>query len=662
MVVMVAFTGLVAGIVRVAGRRASASSRPPRWLDAPPRGRRPDRHRAELRGAADRRGLTAAAAATLLASGGVALMAAADEAARRNVAVAEPLYWVALLVIVLPLAVVACAREVGPQARLLALVALGLGLYAVKVVHSPDGFTFNDELQTLRSVRDLDATGRLFVENPLVRSYPYYPALSSTTVGLAQITGLPISVAGLCVIGAARVVAVVALFALYRGVAESDRVAAIATIVYATNPNFLYFDGQFAYESLALPLALLALVAVVRLDDAHRRRRPAIAAGALLVTAGVIVAHHLSAWWLAAMLIALALVSVVIRGVPLRRRVMIAVAAALSTALVAAWYFGIAGAATRTELGPTFRTATDAVVELARGRAGTKPPFSAAPGRSDPVLEKLVGLGSVALLGLALLIGLWQVVRVARRRRSPLTLVLALLALTYPATLVLRLTQAGTEASNRSAEFVFVGLGLVVALAAIAVADWIRSRGPAVARLPLPLGLAGLAVLLAGGITIGFPPFERQPGPYLVGQGSRSVSAEGKAAATFAAQSLPPRSRIATDAGNRLLMLAYGGMNPQAGIAAGLAVPDVFFSPTYDPVPRAIVAADKLAYLVVDLRLSRQTSATGTYYDREEPLARQRTTPVDPAALAKFDDVPGLARIYDGGDIRIFGTGEPPVG
>lgn len=626
------------------------------------RGTRSGQSRIGAAEAAAGRGLTAAAAAAFGASFGVALMAIADEAARRDDVIAAPLYWIALLVIVLPLAGVACARRVGRRARLLALIVLGLGLYAVKVIHSPDGFTFIDELQTLRSVRDLDASGRLFAENPLVRSYPYYPALSTTTVGLAQISGLPIFVAGLVVIGAARVVGVVALFVLYRGVAGSDRIAAMATVVYAANPNFLYFDGQFAYESLALPLALLALVAVVRLGDAHPRHRFALAGGALLVAGGVVGAHHLSAWWLAAMLVAFAMATIVVPRVNAPKRTITAAAAAVTTALVAVWYIAIAGPATRNELGPTFRRATGALLDLAQGRSGAKGPFQAAPGRSDPLLEKVVGLGSVALLGVALLIGLWQVARVPERRRSPLTLVLALLAAAYPATLVLRLTQAGTEASNRSAEFVFVGLGLVVAYAAVAAGRWARSRGRLAGRLALPAGLAALALLTTGGITIGWPPFNRQPGPFLVDGGPRAITAEGRAAAAFADQVLPPRSRIATDAANRLLIGSFGGLDPQGGTVAGLAVPDVFFSPTYDPVARRIVEADKLAYLVVDLRLSRQTSATGSYYARDEPLARQRATPVDPGALAKFDDVPGIARIYDSGDIRIFATGEPPVG
>ena len=35
-------------------------------------------------------------------------------------------------------------------------------------------------------------------------------------------------------------------------------------LLYAANPNFVYFDGQVAYESLALPLAAAALCAAAR--------------------------------------------------------------------------------------------------------------------------------------------------------------------------------------------------------------------------------------------------------------------------------------------------------------------------------------------------------------------------------------------------------------
>ena len=59
-------------------------------------------------------------------------------------------------------------------------------------------------------------------------------------------------------------------------------------------------------------------------------------------------------------------------------------------------------------------------------------------------------------------LGLWRTWRTPDS--SPLWRALALVALLYPVTLGLRLTQAGTETSQRASEFVFVGLAFVAGL------------------------------------------------------------------------------------------------------------------------------------------------------------------------------------------------------
>ncbi len=50
-----------------------------------------------------------------------------------------------------------------------------------------------------------------------------------------------------------------ALFATCSAISGSSRVAAIASVVYAAHPAFLFQGAQFSYEALALPLALLGV-------------------------------------------------------------------------------------------------------------------------------------------------------------------------------------------------------------------------------------------------------------------------------------------------------------------------------------------------------------------------------------------------------------------
>src|SRR5260370_7895193 len=74
------------------------------------------------------------------------------------------------------------------------------------------------------------------------------------------------------VLGVAGLVLVLALYLFYEYLSNSARVAGIATLLYAANPNFFGNTG-FAYESLATPLAAFVLFAIVRRSHVPRGRR-----------------------------------------------------------------------------------------------------------------------------------------------------------------------------------------------------------------------------------------------------------------------------------------------------------------------------------------------------------------------------------------------------
>ena len=63
-------------------------------------------------------------------------------------------------------------------------------------------------------------------------------------------------------VGVARLLLVLALYLFFARVSGSTRIAALATLLYMANPNFVYFGAIVAYESLALPLASVVLLAV----------------------------------------------------------------------------------------------------------------------------------------------------------------------------------------------------------------------------------------------------------------------------------------------------------------------------------------------------------------------------------------------------------------
>ena len=616
------------------------------------------------------------AAYALLVAVSLLALAAVDDMARSGAGDAATLFWLPLVVMFAAAAIRLFAREqrLDANERLRILVTLGLGLYVAKVLHSPSEFTFSDELSTLRTTKDLAASGHLLSTNALAKAFALYPGVDLIALTLAQISGLPLFASGLILIGVAKVVVVVALFRIMLAATGATRTASIAVLVYMTNPNFLFFDSQFGYESFALAPALgaLALVslAVPSRRPASRRALTALAALSAVATAP---SHHITSYALA---IILALWALALRLRNARRAdpvsVMPVLAVLAATVTAIAVWLAIVGQSTSEYLQPVLGGAANATFDFLTGAGRGKAPFNAPGSPANAPAEQLLAFGSVLLLLALLAAGLLRL----RRERPPTALagVLTLLAAIYPLSLLLRLTQAGAETSNRASEFVFLGLALVaggvlsrISPGAGAPADAIASA-TAPRRRPWPRALATalfaaiMLVLFSGGIVVGWPPSSRIPGRPLLEADPRSVEVYDLAAARWAAAHLPPHSRLVADRENGLLMSAYGNQDPQIGAVQRLPLGAVITSPSFDRTDRAIVAAARLQYIVVDRRLAGHLPAFGVYVDHDEPEAYEHRTPLPASAVTKFAGAAGLRLIYDNGEVSIYAVQTPPAG
>ena len=83
----------------------------------------------------------------------------------------------------------------------------------------------------------------------------------------------------------------------------------------------------------------------------------------------------------------------------------------------------------------------------------------------------------------------------------------------------------------------------------------------------------------------------------------------------------------------------------------------MFFARDMAPGAEA-VRRRQVEYLVVDRRLSTGLPIVGFYIEVGEPNMYRHVTPMNPAVLAKFDTAPGVSRVFDSGDIRIYRVAE----
>ncbi len=169
-------------------------------------------------------------------------MACTNYGAYTQAAWATPLFWLGLMVMLLPAVYRLTAAEATRRERIGAIVLLMMGLYLVKLLHSPFTLTFADEFVHVYNAEATVASNYLFNPNSILRVTAYYPGLAAATAALADVTGLPVMAAAVVLIGAARLLLVLAIFLLFEQVSGSTRVASLGVVLFMGQPSFLYLE------------------------------------------------------------------------------------------------------------------------------------------------------------------------------------------------------------------------------------------------------------------------------------------------------------------------------------------------------------------------------------------------------------------------------------
>ena len=498
--------------------------------------------------------LTWIALLILLGAIGVLGMVAGDALSRQGESGAAPLFWAGFLLIVVPIALRLASRGATRGERIALVVALGLLLYLTKVLHDPFTFVFPDEMVHLRNAEDILRAGALFPQNSILPVTVFYPGLESVTAAIAQATGLSAFGAGIVVIGAGRLLVMLALFLLFEKLSGSSRVAGLAAVVYVASPNFLFWSAQFSYQSLALPLALLAVYGLAcRGDERDLPRRLGWTVVCMFAITAVVMTHHVTTFALLVLFLAVSVAATLGLG---RRRQVAWILAIFTAQAMVLWLLEVAPL-TEEYLSYVFRTTVSGVFETVNGTSESRHLFTSSSGETAPLWERAVGLGSTALIALALPLGLFRIWR--RRRRSVLLCLMALGAAAYIAILPLRLVPSAWETANRASDFLFLGISVTIALGTLYLG---RDR-LTTWRAALIAGFVGL--IAVGGALAGWPPSDRLSQPYEATIGDRTVLPQGVAMAEWSLASLGPGHRFVADASNGRLLLTDGRQLPRAG-------------------------------------------------------------------------------------------------
>ena len=553
------------------------------------------------------------------------------------------LYWAGILVISLPIFWRLTSRDASPGERLALACLLCLSLYLVKVVRDAPLFTFSDELVHAFNADQIHSHHELFRYNPILPVTPNYPGLEGATSAIMGLTGLSSYWAGIVVVGAARLSLAIGLFLLFSRIGGSARTAGLGVAIYAGNFNFLFWSAQFSYESLALPLFVVVLMAIAERAASPREWAREWAVPVVLGISAIVVTHHLTSYAIAVFLAGLALAYWLLRREwgwpnPWRYAIFAAVLATGWLLLVANSTFGY--------LGPVISEAFEAIFNTASGDA---PPRGLFQGKGStipatPLLPRAVALLAVALLGLGVLIGLLRFWR--RYRRQPFAAIFALASIAFFGTLALRLAPAAWETGNRLSEYLFIGLAFIAALSGLQ--HWRPHKLPWLGRASLT---AALGVVLAGGAIAGWPWDLQLSSPIRVAAGGNTISSPPLALAEWAEHHIPDERRFAAPTADARMLMAPGERVALAGKTPDIQ--DILEETALSDWELPLLRREDIRYLVADRREISSDATRGYAFSLrgDEPELAPLST------VTKFAELPGARRIYSGGDISVYELG-----
>jgi hypothetical protein len=596
----------------------------------------------------------APAVGLLVSATGAIIVAAAYRAAQAGTVPAAyyALFWVGALLLVAPSVYATLRKGTRESARAWALLALGVCTYVPKFLRNPYGPLYHDELAHFRAVQDLIHSHHLYAHNPIITIIGDFPGLHIVTAAVEQLSGLTFWQTATIIILLAHCSALMAVYYLGRLLLPNSRAAAVMAVLYATNSGFLYFDTEFAYESLAVSYFFWVVGLTV---TASRRSsggwRASVLAGGLTLACAV--THHLTTVVLV-VLCAIVVVAHIVRrvsdgarwrGSPWRPFAI--------TALVAASGFGFWILAVAHEtyayLRPYLGAASHELAGQASGAGGGRTLYATSV---EPIYERVLGL--LSPVATAVLFA-WSVLRTrfhAQRENGGTLLGLTAFGALYFPSLVFILSRSGAEGARRSWDFTYLGVALTIAACA----------GPWLARLWQRRGMrwlisGALVGLFIGNVGAGLDDPYRFPGPYLYGSDTRSLTTEDISVGKIFGED-HGGSRVVTDRYTGLALVAYGN--------AFTAAPSSGF-PTYTLWTRAGTPSPYLVhelesshyrYMVVDGRTARFQPQVGTYFEPDEPSQLH----ISARALTELNDVPWATKVIATNNYSVYRLNFTAVG
>jgi hypothetical protein len=222
--------------------------------------------------------------------------------------------------------------------------------------------------------------------------------------------------------------------------------------------------------------------------------------------------------------------------------------------------------------------------------------------------------------------------------------VLVVAALAYLATLPLRFVSAAWETASRAGEFLFIGVGVTVALGLV----WALDRGQRAHQPRRRLVASAVVTLIfAAGVIAGWPASLRLAEPLEVSAGGRTLKPPQYVAAEWSGRELGRVPIVAAQESDARLFVVDGHQTAYSG-----TFPDVqgmLNANTVAPWRRPLLRHYRITLVETDLRQISTDIIAGYFFN-------PANTPLAPAVQANKFNLPNDNRLYSAGSIVIWGV------
>jgi hypothetical protein len=533
----------------------------------------------------------------------------------------DPIFWAGMLLAYLAVA----WRAISGRHAVLWLGLFGLFTVLPKFWMSPGGPIYFDETAHFAMLQNVISAGGVFRHTPLLPIGTFYPGLESAAAAIHWLTGLSPWDSALTLIAVVHCLLPVQVYYVARALPVPHRWAAVAGLLYAANPSFVFFDVQFAYESVAILLMLTIVRLYVEALAAERSGRPTWRQGlsaSLLIAVmsfGLVVTHHLTSLTGIALLLAGGLFLKPISGLADRkggwRRLFVRWMPVLTLATCFALWVVFVAPETVSYLSPFVSGTASQLVALATGSEGSGAVRTIFSHSTAPVYERAAAIAAPIAIGVAFLLAGFRWLQKPCLRSNFLWSFV--LTAAYLMSVPLTLTSQGAEGSHRTWASTFVGVALLPA--ALVILFELDKRRQWLKRTAATVGVALLAVLFVGNVAADAPPGSRFPGPYQFGSDTRSVTPETLSFAHWVQAHLGPRAHVVTDRFTALALTAHAdAVTPLQGHS--LPIGNIWYN-SRPPGPPLMSTMERQGddYLAVDVRDAQHTATGPPLFFSGEP-------------------------------------------